>query len=190
MSEKCSICGEELPENSAQYNTGASKDIKVCSVCEGYINILQKSTNPEKIKISKNYFSPYIMELTNEEVLKFLEDIYRVADSLILNLFAEKNKQFRGVSQMENKQNEGIVPTCIGTLLAIGGIFGLFYVINTVTNPLFDFIFGFGTCDHELRYGMGICICERLSMTLVASMIATIFGVIIGVKGFTSLINK
>jgi len=182
MKENCPICGKELPEIPAEYDVGSDKDIKVCNLCERHIDVLQSSANPEKLKISKRYFSPHIMELTNEEVLDFLEDIYRVADSII-----KTNRQLRSVSQTGNNQNNGVVPTCIGILLAIGGIIGLVHFNGVVSNPLFNFTFG--GCGKS-SWGVACTECERLSVILVISIMALIGGVYGGVKGIASLTKK
>ena len=99
--EKCDICGNELLKNSATYETDNNEEVRVCKICENHIDTLQNSNNIENLKESKSYFSPYIKELANEEVLDFLKDIIKIGTS-----FLKESKQDEQSNISKNYHNQ------------------------------------------------------------------------------------
>jgi len=87
------------------------------------------------------------------------------------------------INHTQTSASKGTGALIFGAILSIGGIIGLIYFVNVVSNPWFTFVFG--GCRH-----WSCSECEVLSVVIVLSIIALIIGIISGVRGISKMKNN
>ena len=86
-------------------------------------------------------------------------------------------------SHTQTPTSNGTGALILGAILSIGGIIGLIYFVNVVSNPWFTFVFG--GCRQ-----WSCSVCEVLSVVIMVSIPALITGIIIGVAGISEMKNS